>query len=79
MGDARLSTFTLSTITSKVAVYAPAERADTLPIFLLCSFLLCGSDLVTAGRKKGKRRLLCGGEVRVRSWGEVGREGGVGV
>jgi hypothetical protein len=28
-------TFTISTITSKVVVYAPAERADTLPLFLL--------------------------------------------
>jgi hypothetical protein len=27
--------FTLSTITSKVEVYAPAEGADTLPLFLL--------------------------------------------
>ncbi len=27
--------FTLSTIKSKVVVYAPAERADLLPLFLL--------------------------------------------
>jgi hypothetical protein len=31
------------TITSKVMVYAPAERADTLHPFLLYSFLLCGA------------------------------------
>jgi hypothetical protein len=29
MGGARSLRFTLSTITSKVVVYAPAERADT--------------------------------------------------
>jgi hypothetical protein len=34
----------LSTITSKVVVYAPAERADTLLLLLLYPFLLCGSD-----------------------------------
>jgi len=33
---------TLSTITSKVVVYAPAERADTLLLYLLYPFLLCG-------------------------------------
>jgi hypothetical protein len=32
----------LSTITSKVVVYAPAERAGTLLLFLLYPFLLCG-------------------------------------
>jgi hypothetical protein len=32
---ARPSPVTLSTITYKVVVYAPAERADTLPLFLL--------------------------------------------
>ncbi len=30
------------TITSKVVLYAPAERADTLLLFLLYTFLLCG-------------------------------------
>jgi hypothetical protein len=34
--------FTLSTITSKVVVYALAERADTLILFLLYPVLLCG-------------------------------------
>jgi hypothetical protein len=33
-GSARLPPFTISTITYKVAVYAPDERADTLPLFL---------------------------------------------
>ncbi len=33
---------TLSTVTSKVVVYAPAERADTLLLFLLYPFLLYG-------------------------------------
>ncbi len=32
---ARPSPFTLFTITNNVAVYAPAERADTLPVFHL--------------------------------------------
>jgi hypothetical protein len=31
--------FTLSTITSNVVVYAPAERADTLPLFLLYPYM----------------------------------------
>ncbi len=31
--------FILSTITYKVMVYAPAERADTLPIFLLFPYI----------------------------------------
>jgi hypothetical protein len=34
-GGARPPPFTLSTITSDVVVYAPAVRADTLPLFLL--------------------------------------------
>jgi hypothetical protein len=34
--------FTLVTITYTVAVYAPAERADTLPVFHLCPlYVLC--------------------------------------
>ncbi len=33
---ARLPPFTISTITFKVVMYAPAERADKLPLFLLC-------------------------------------------
>ncbi len=36
--------FTISTITYKVVVNAPAERADTLPLFLLCPlYVLCGT------------------------------------
>jgi hypothetical protein len=31
--------FTISTITNKVAVYAPAERADTFPLFLLHPYM----------------------------------------
>jgi hypothetical protein len=31
--------FTLSTITYEVVVYAPAERADTLPLFLLYPYM----------------------------------------
>ncbi len=31
---------------SKVVVYAAAERADTLPLILLCPFLLCGLHII---------------------------------
>ncbi len=31
--------FTISTITYRVVVYAPAERADTLPLFLLYLYM----------------------------------------
>ncbi len=34
-GSASPPPLTISTITYKVVVYAPAERTDTLPIFLL--------------------------------------------
>jgi hypothetical protein len=36
---ARPSPFTISTITYKVVVYAPAVRADTLPLFLLYPYM----------------------------------------
>jgi hypothetical protein len=36
---ARPPPYTLSTITHKVAVYAPAERADTFLLFLLSPYL----------------------------------------
>ncbi len=38
-GGARPPPFTLSTITSKVVVYASADRADALPLFLLCTYM----------------------------------------
>ncbi len=38
-GGARPPPFTLFTITYKVVVYAPAERADTLPLFLLYPYM----------------------------------------
>jgi hypothetical protein len=34
---------------SKVVVYAPAERADTLHLFLLYPFLLCGVLYIIEG------------------------------
>ncbi len=37
-GGCRPYPFTISTITSKVVVYTPAERADTLPVFLLSPY-----------------------------------------
>ncbi len=46
--------FTLFTITNKVAVYAPAERADTLTLFHLYSYMysvvlavLCARALIS--------------------------------
>jgi hypothetical protein len=36
---ARLPPFTIFTITYKVAVYAPAERADKLPLFHLHPYM----------------------------------------
>jgi hypothetical protein len=39
---ARPPSFTTSTITYTVVVYAPAERADTLPLFLFYPYVLCG-------------------------------------
>ncbi len=45
-GGARPPPFTLSTITSKVVLNAPAERADKLlPTFSPLAFLLCGGDI----------------------------------
>jgi hypothetical protein len=38
-GGARPSPFTLSTIMSKVVVYGPGERADTLLLFLLYPYM----------------------------------------
>jgi hypothetical protein len=38
VGGSRPRPFTPVTITNKVAVYAPAERADTLPLFHLYSY-----------------------------------------
>jgi hypothetical protein len=36
---ARPPPFTISTITYKIVVHAPAKRADTLPIFLLYPYM----------------------------------------
>jgi hypothetical protein len=38
-GVTRTAPFTKSTITHKVVVYAPAEMADTLPLFLLYYYM----------------------------------------
>ncbi len=43
-GGARPPPFTLFSITYKVAVYAPAERAGTLPLFHLYPYVLCGQS-----------------------------------
>jgi hypothetical protein len=45
VGDAHPLPFTLSSFHHEQSVvYAPAERADTLLLFLLHSFLLCVAD-----------------------------------
>jgi hypothetical protein len=40
-GGARPPFFTIVTITYKVAVYTPADRADTFPLFHLYPYVLC--------------------------------------
>jgi hypothetical protein len=39
VGGARPPPFTLFSITYKLAVYAPAERADTLPLFFISTHI----------------------------------------
>jgi hypothetical protein len=41
---ARPPPFTISTITVKVVVYVPAERADTLPLFLPYPYMYSGDE-----------------------------------
>jgi hypothetical protein len=43
-GGAHPPPFTTFTFTSKVAVYAPAEWADTLTLFHLYLYVLCGGN-----------------------------------
>ncbi len=60
-GGARHPPFTLSTIISQVVVYAPAERADTLSLFLLYPYMysvgaephifICNSTFVCQSRQ----------------------------
>jgi hypothetical protein len=49
-GSARPPSFTLSTITSKVVVYAPAERADALALFRLYPLLFSVVSCITIWR-----------------------------
>ncbi len=51
VGDARPPPFTLPTITSKVVVYAPAERADTLPLFLLYTYMYSVAESIPSRLK----------------------------
>jgi hypothetical protein len=53
VGGARPSPFTISTITYKVVVYAPGERADTLPIFLFYPYMYSVFD-AESGQLKEK-------------------------
>jgi hypothetical protein len=54
-GAARPPPFTFSAITSKVVVYAPPERADTLPLFLLYPFIY---SVVQITAIKGGSRII---------------------
>jgi hypothetical protein len=49
-GGARPSPFTISTITYKVEVYAPAERADPLPLFLIYPFMYSVAETAVVER-----------------------------
>jgi hypothetical protein len=49
VGGARPPPFTRSTITYKIAVCSPAERADTLPLFLLYPYMYSVSKTVQNG------------------------------
>ena len=53
VGGARPPPFTISTIRYRVVVYAPAERADTLPpISLLPLYVLCGAAIPFTGLRE---------------------------
>ena len=56
-GGARSPTFTISTITCKVVVYAPAERADTLPLFLLYPYKYSVVTMTEEISRLGRRML----------------------
>jgi hypothetical protein len=48
VGGARQSPFTLFTIAVKVMVYAPVERADTLPLFLLYHYMYSVAEMLNS-------------------------------
>jgi hypothetical protein len=48
-GGVRAYPFTMSTITYKIVVYAPAEWADTHPISTLSLYVLCVFDIWCSG------------------------------
>jgi hypothetical protein len=50
-GGVRPPPFTMSTITYKVRVYAPAERADTLSLFLLCPYMYSMASAVQSSAR----------------------------
>ncbi len=54
VGGARPPPFTVSTIMSKVVVYAPAQRAETLPLFLLYPYMYSVDDLVKDLEARGQ-------------------------
>jgi hypothetical protein len=64
-GGARPSPFTISTITYKVVVYAPAERVDTLPLFLLYPYVcsvraaVMTYSIVIANRHQSVLKEIC--------------------
>ncbi len=54
VGGARSPPFTISTISYKVVVYSPAERADTLPLFLLYPYMYSEGQSNPERRRKGR-------------------------
>ncbi len=53
-GGARPPPYTLVTITYKVAVYAPAERADALPVSHIYPYMYSVVDIKKGDSKRGK-------------------------
>jgi hypothetical protein len=49
VGDARPPPFTILTIPYKVVVYAPDERVDTLPLFLLYPYMYSVNKTTSQG------------------------------
>jgi len=49
VGGARPPPFTITTTTYKVVVYAPAERVDTLPLFLLYPYMYSVNKTTSQG------------------------------
>jgi hypothetical protein len=59
-------------------VYAPAERADTLPLFLLYPYMNSVMELIRASRLENKGPIIVGlNKEKMRTWNKLLRGGGV--